>query len=102
ANQSYGLQVASLAGVPKAVIDRARLRLRELEDAAQRHSQRQSTQLSLFPLEEVNPAVAALRELDPDSLSPRQALELIFHLRELASTATPTAKKTRRGLRRGP
>jgi DNA mismatch repair protein MutS len=102
ANQSYGLQVASLAGVPKAVIDRARLRLRELEDVAQRHSQRQSTQLSLFPLDEVNPAVKALRELDPDSLSPRHALELIFHLRELATAATPTAKRTRRGLHRGP
>ncbi len=95
ANQSYGLQVASLAGVPKAVIQRARARLRELEDAAQRHSQRQSTQLPLFPLEEPNPAVAALRELDPDSLTPRQALDLIFRLKELASSPAATGKKTR-------
>ena len=95
ANQSYGLQVASLAGVPKAVIQRARARLRELEDAAQRHSQRQSTQLPLFPLEEPNPAVAALRELDPDSLTPRQALDLIFQLKELASSPAATGKKTR-------
>ncbi len=95
ANQSYGLQVASLAGVPKAVIQRARARLRELEDAAQRHSQRQSTKLPLFPLEEPNPAVAALRELDPDSLTPRQALDLIFRLKELASSPAATGKKTR-------
>ncbi len=102
ANQSYGLQVASLAGVPKAVIQRARARLRELEDAAQRHSQRQSTQLPLFPLEEPNPAVAALRELDPDSLTPRQALDLIFRLKELASSPAATGKKTRLKRHLGP
>jgi DNA mismatch repair protein MutS len=101
ANQSYGLQVASLAGVPKAVIERARLRLRELEDAAQRHSQRQSTQLSLFPLEacrpEPHPAVTALLELDPETLSPREALDQLFRLRELAaSKAKATALPRRR------
>lgn len=89
ANQSYGLQVASLAGVPKAVIERARLRLRELEDAAQRHSQRQSVQLSLFPAEdcrpEPHPAVTALLALNPEALSPREALDQLFHLRELAA-----------------
>ena len=90
ANQSYGLQVASLAGVPKAVIERARLRLRELEDAAQRHSQRQSVQLSLFPAEdcrpEPHPAVTALLALNPEALSPREALDQLFHLRELAAS----------------
>ncbi len=86
ANQSYGLQVASLAGVPKAVIDQARARLRELEDAALRHTQRESTQLSLFPMEPPNPAVDALRELDPEDLTPRQALELVYRLKALAST----------------
>ncbi|MFZ1539500.1 MAG: DNA mismatch repair protein MutS, partial [Chromatiaceae bacterium] len=99
ANQSYGLQVASLAGVPKAVIERARTRLRELEDAAQRHSQKQSTstQLSLFTLEEPNLAVVALRELNPESLTPLQALELVFQLKELASSnGTQAMKKVRR------
>lgn len=99
ANQSYGLQVASLAGVPKAVIERARTRLRELEDAAQRHSQQQSTstQLSLFTLEEPNLAVVALRELNPESLTPLQALELVFQLKELASSnGTQAMKKVRR------
>lgn len=90
ANQSYGLQVASLAGVPKTVIERARLRLRELEDAAQRHSQRQSVQLSLFPAEncrpEPHPAVTALLALNPEALSPREALDQLYHLRELAAS----------------
>ncbi len=105
ANQSYGLQVASLAGVPKAVIERARLRLRELEDAAQRHSQRQSTstQLSLFTLEEPDPAVVVLRDLDPENLTPLQALELVFQLKELASgTGTQAMKRVRRKRAPGP
>jgi len=102
ANQSYGLQVASLAGVPKAVIDRARLRLRELEDAAQRHSQRRSTQLALFPPEdcrpEPHPVVRTLQALDPDGLSPREALELVFRLKDLA--ATPRIPVAGRGRQR--
>jgi DNA mismatch repair protein MutS len=87
ANQSYGLQVAALAGVPRAVIERARLRLRELEDAARRHTDRQATQLPLFPLEAPNPALEALKGLDPDALTPRAALELIYHLTIMAQDA---------------
>ena len=87
ANQSYGLQVAALAGVPRAVIERARLRLRELEDAARRHTDRAATQLPLFPLEAPNPAVDTLKGLDPDALTPRAALELIYHLKALAQDA---------------
>jgi DNA mismatch repair protein MutS len=105
ANQSYGLQVASLAGVPKVVIERARTRLRELEDAAQRHSQQQSTstQLSLFPLEEPHPAVATLRELDPERLTPLQALAWVFHLKALATgTETRAVKKVARKRTPGP
>jgi len=86
ANQSYGLQVAALAGVPKAVIDKARERLRELEDSAQRHMQAQAReqqpqQLSLFPPEQPHPAVLRLEQADPDGLTPRQALELIYELK---------------------
>ena len=87
ANQSYGLQVAALAGVPAKVIKRARTRLRELEDAARRHSDRGATQLSLFPLEPPNPALDALRALDPDSLTPRQALETLYRIKKLAGAA---------------
>jgi DNA mismatch repair protein MutS len=84
ANQSYGLQVAALAGVPPKVIERARSRLRELEEAAHRHSDRGATQLSLFPPEAPSPALDALRALDPDQISPRQALEALYRLKALA------------------
>jgi len=98
ASQSYGLQVARLAGVPAAVIERARTRLRELEDDAQRHTEREADQLSLFPLEPPapirtpaptatsptsTPVLEALREMDPNELSPREALEAIYRLKSL-------------------
>jgi DNA mismatch repair protein MutS len=92
ANQSYGLQVAALAGVPAAVIERARARLRELEEAAHAHSQdhsdrsdepRQMAQLSLFAPEPPSPALQCLRDLDPDQLSPRQALETLYRLKTM-------------------
>jgi DNA mismatch repair protein MutS len=83
ANQSYGLQVAALAGVPAAVVARARSRLRELEENAQRHSERAADQLSLFPLDSPSPALDALSALDPDGLSPREALETLYRLKSL-------------------
>ncbi len=90
ANQSYGLQVAALAGVPQRVIGLARGRLRELEQAAQQHAQAESSQLSLFqqtPPADPAPAQDPLRErlaaLDPDQLTPRQALEALYELRAL-------------------
>ncbi|EXJ15117.1 DNA mismatch repair protein MutS [Imhoffiella purpurea] len=87
ANQSYGLAVAALAGVPAEVIQRARNRLRELEDSAHRHAEREAVQLSLFPpYPEPEPAPEppvcdALRELDPDGMTPRQALEQLYRLK---------------------
>jgi len=90
ANQSYGLQVARLAGVPPRVIERARARLRELEEDARRHSEREADQLSLFPLEPpapvaaAHPALEALRGLDPDGLTPREALATLYRLKGLA------------------
>ena len=94
ANQSYGLQVAALAGVPKSIIDRARQRLRELEDAAQRHTENQSMQMSLFqPIEEQpiekNPIEEAMRELEPDNLTPRQALDELYRLKKLSNSGKP-------------
>jgi DNA mismatch repair protein MutS len=92
ANQSYGLQVAALAGIPKSVTSQARRYLTELErerDALRRHNSPQ-TELPLFapPLAAPaapppSPLVAALRAVDPDSLSPREALDLLFRLKEL-------------------
>jgi DNA mismatch repair protein MutS len=89
ANQSYGLQVAALAGVPGRVIERARLRLRELEESAQRHTEQQANQLSLALTDrssEPAPMGGALfellEELEPDELTPREALEALYRLKK--------------------
>jgi DNA mismatch repair protein MutS len=81
ANQSYGLAVAALAGVPVGVIARARGRLRELEDAARRHADREAVQLPLFPPDADHPVCDRLRELDPDTMSPREALDVLYRLK---------------------
>jgi len=86
ASKSYGLAVAALAGVPKDVIKRARQKLRELESISggASASQVDGTQMSLLSIaEETSPALDALETLDPDSLSPRQALEWIYRLKSL-------------------
>ena len=86
ASKSYGLAVAALAGVPKDVIKRARQKLRELETVSGNTAATQvdGTQMSLLSVaEETSPAVEALEALDPDSLSPRQALEWIYRLKSL-------------------
>ncbi|MEJ2593245.1 MAG: DNA mismatch repair protein MutS, partial [Candidatus Thiodiazotropha sp.] len=87
ANQSYGLQVATLAGVPRAVILRARERLAELELSAQRHAEQQQNQLPLFDQPPPLPAAEStlermLDEIDPDELTPRQALEQLYRLKQ--------------------
>ncbi len=86
ANQSYGLQVATLAGVPKPVIQMARQRLLELENSAQRHADQQQSQLPLFdsaPSEpEPSPLELLLKEINPDDLTPRQALETLYRLKQ--------------------
>ena len=91
ANQSYGLQVAALAGIPKSVTARARRYLTELErerDALRSFASPQ-TELPLFvaPRTESappeSPALEALRALDPNALSPREALDLLYRLKQL-------------------
>ncbi len=91
ANQSYGLQVATLAGVPKAVIQRARVRLRELEQNAQLHAELQQAQMPLFDSTPAEPAEskveAQLQEIDPDDLTPREALAALYRLKEMLGDA---------------
>lgn len=86
ANQSYGLQVATLAGVPKPVIKKARQRLRELEASAQRHAEQQQSQLPLFDTSAQTPEASEverlLEQIDPDELTPRQALAQLYDLKE--------------------
>jgi len=85
ASQSYGLQVAQLAGVPKAVVRNARRYLQMLEEA----SLSRAGQSDLFaagksePLAEPDALRDALSEANPDELSPREALELLYKLKRL-------------------
>ena len=90
ANQSYGLQVAQLAGVPKNVISQARKKLHQLEqDAREAAQQGQTLSLNLGFAEEplIDENAQTIKEtieaLDPDDLSPKQALETIYELRKL-------------------
>ena len=85
ASQSYGLQVAALAGVPNEVIRAAKKQLRKLEQ----NSAAQHPQGDLFaaipdvPEPEEHPLVSALRDLQPDEMSPKEALEQMYQLKKL-------------------
>jgi DNA mismatch repair protein MutS len=96
ANQSYGLQVAALAGIPKSVTAQARRYLTELERErdALRTSTSPQAELDLAPRAHAPPppvsaALEALRALDPNSLSPREALDLLFRLQTLDRGEAP-------------
>jgi DNA mismatch repair protein MutS len=87
ANRSYGLQVAALAGIPAAVIQEARGRLEKLQAQPQcihHPSAPEDPQLSLFQ-DEPTAAIVELTQIDPDQLSPRQALDALYRLKALAS-----------------
>ena len=88
ASQSYGIEVAALAGIPGAVIRDAKRRLRALENR-EIGTGPQSDLFAMLPEAEPqtqsHPALTALAELDPDSLSPREALERLYALKRLAS-----------------
>ncbi len=89
ASQSYGLQVAALAGIPKSVTAQARRYLTELERERDALRSRDSPQaeLALFAPAATPPVLEALRAADPNSLSPREALDLLFRLKELDQDA---------------
>ncbi len=93
ANQSYGLQVAQLAGVPMTVIRQARDKLHQLERDSSQHSQKPTTQVSsaalgrplqteLFTQYEPHPVIEQLTTLNPDDLTARQALDLLYALKQ--------------------
>ena len=84
ADRSYGLQVAALAGVPRQVIASARKILSELEERSGRLIERDRLQPQLdLTLGEPGPAEQLLAEVDPEQLSPREALDLVYELKAL-------------------
>ncbi|MDO9601197.1 MAG: DNA mismatch repair protein MutS [Rhodocyclaceae bacterium] len=118
ASQSYGIQVAALAGVPAAVLREAKRRLVELENrAAQAGPQADLFAPAAAPAatwsgaavpmlaqsgcavppaptfeNDVHPALEALHALDPDALSPREALETLYELKRLSTQAVAAAR----------
>jgi len=86
ADRSYGIHVAHLAGIPKDVVRAARRHLAELE----RQLRPASSQPDLFaaPVESAappaHPALDALAAIEPDTMSPREALEALYRLKKLA------------------
>ncbi len=89
ANRSFGLQVGALAGLPRAVIAEARRTLAELESRGGSQAARMSpaaleqpAQMGLFAAPSA-PALDALAAIDPDELTPKQALEALYRLKAL-------------------
>jgi DNA mismatch repair protein MutS len=88
ASQSYGIQVAALAGIPPAVLREAKRRLVELENREAATGPQPDLFTAVPPpptfATEPHPVVDALLELDPDTLTPREALERLYALKQLA------------------
>ncbi|MEP3944851.1 DNA mismatch repair protein MutS [Ascidiaceihabitans sp.] len=95
ADRSYGVQVAQLAGLPETVIARARVVLEALEQGEREGGAAQKTLIDDLPLfsatpppapvqTKTSPAVDLLDTIHPDELSPREALNLIYKLKEAA------------------
>ena len=86
ASRSYGIAVARLAGVPTPVVNQARHALQALE------AEQKQAQVDLFaapPLSQNQGPSAldkAMQGIDPDALSPREALDLIYQLKKIAGT----------------
>jgi DNA mismatch repair protein MutS len=89
ASKSYGIQVARLAGMPAAVVNHARHTLEALEA----HASQSQAQVDLFAAPAVIETVSAsavdtaLAALDPDAMSPREALDALYQLKKISAAA---------------
>ena len=90
ASRSYGIQVAKLAGMPAGVLNHARHALEALESQAGENE----LQVNLFDAPELvdasaapSPLDQAMADVNPDALSPREALEVLYQLKKLSSSA---------------
>jgi len=97
ADRSYGVQVARLAGLPTSVVERARVVLEQLEKSDREGGNTPKALIDDLPLfsaapppmaatAKSSPALERLTEIEPDSLSPREALELIYELKKISSS----------------
>ncbi len=99
ANHSYGVQVAQLAGLPKTVVDRARMVLETLEKGERENGSGAKALIDDLPLFAMTPSAppkqavmepsqvdALLRDIQPDELTPRDALKLIYQLKDCAQS----------------
>jgi len=88
ANQSYGLQVAQLAGIPRPVITAAKRKLAQLEqNQVTQYMLPQTDMFTPSPLEAevvLHPVIIALESLNADDLTPKKALDLVYHLIDLS------------------
>jgi DNA mismatch repair protein MutS len=91
ASQSYGIEVAALAGIPAGVIRDAKRRLRALENREIDAGPQADLFATLPEPEDVplsHPVLTELADIDPDALSPREALERLYVLKRLAGGGT--------------
>ncbi|MDA9821619.1 DNA mismatch repair protein MutS [Paracoccaceae bacterium] len=99
ADRSYGVQVAQLAGLPKTVVDRARMVLEALEKGERENGSGAKALIDDLPLFAMAPSAppkqavtapsqvdALLRDVQPDELTPRDALKLIYQLKDCAQS----------------
>ncbi|WWO98612.1 MAG: DNA mismatch repair protein MutS [Candidatus Dasytiphilus stammeri] len=90
AKKSYGLAVAALAGVPKSVINKAQEKLQDLEKSSNYNAISRTTSSGILHLDgnkaqlTLNKVRIILQKLNPDNITPREALQLIYKLKDLA------------------
>ena len=101
ADRSYGVQVARLAGLPASVVDRARAVLDALESGEREGAARPAALIDDLPLfravppapvaprAKESPLEARIKDIHPDALSPREALDLIYELKALSEETRP-------------
>jgi len=82
ANKSYGIQVAQLAGIPKIVTQIAKAKLAELEIMGQSKSDAPAPLPTIIEHSPNEATIEQLKTIEPDELSPKQALELLYALKK--------------------